>query len=108
MGDTTDASPTTQGVRPVSSWLHGMARPVQFGNLGVKGGQRMESQATELHETGSGSSAQPSRPSLSILILNFRKAAATIRCLESLEHCTYSGVKDVLVLENGSGDGSWA
>lgn len=46
-------------------------------------------------------------PDLTVLVLNFRNAAATVRCLESLERTRYSGAMDVIVLENGSDDGSW-
>jgi GT2 family glycosyltransferase len=46
-------------------------------------------------------------PSLTVLVLNFRNAAATLRCLESLEVTSYNGPMDVVVLENGSGDDSW-
>jgi len=47
-------------------------------------------------------------PPLTVLVLNFRNAAATVRCLESLEAASYPGAMDVVVLENGSEDDSWA
>src|SRR5258708_37789348 len=48
------------------------------------------------------------RPSLRVIVLRFRNAAATVRCLESLEAAIYPGPLDVVVLENGSGDDSWS
>jgi GT2 family glycosyltransferase len=46
-----------------------------------------------------------SRPSVTIIVLNYKSYEDTIACLHSLEHLTYSHAQ-VLVVDNGSANGS--
>ncbi len=45
-------------------------------------------------------------PGLTVVVLNYRNADATLRCLASLEAAHYDGPLEILLVENGSGDGS--
>jgi GT2 family glycosyltransferase len=45
-------------------------------------------------------------PSLTVSILNYRDAEATVRCLGSVAASAYDGELRILLVENGSGDGS--
>ena len=47
-------------------------------------------------------------PGLTVIVLNYRNPAATLRCLASLEAARYDGALEILLVENGSGDGSRA
>lgn len=47
-------------------------------------------------------------PSLSVIVLNYRKPDVTVRCLESLAAVSYQAPLEVLVLDNGSGGDSLA
>jgi len=47
-------------------------------------------------------------PSLTVIVLNYRKPDVTVRCLDSLAAVSYPAPLDVLVLDNGSGDDSLA
>lgn len=47
-----------------------------------------------------------SEPSVFIVVLNWNALAETMSCLESLRHLTYGGELQVVVVDNGSEDGS--
>jgi hypothetical protein len=45
------------------------------------------------------------RPAVSIVVLNWRRAETTLRCLEAIDQLAYAS-RSVVVVDNGSGDGS--
>jgi glycosyltransferase involved in cell wall biosynthesis len=45
-------------------------------------------------------------PGLTVVVLNYRNAAATLRCLDAVLASSYDGALRVTVVENGSADGS--
>lgn len=49
-----------------------------------------------------------SEPSVCVVVVNWNGLADTIQCLESLQHLTYRGQLQILVVDNGSEDGSAA
>jgi GT2 family glycosyltransferase len=45
-------------------------------------------------------------PSVTVVVLNYRRPADTLACLDSVDAADYPGRLDVVVVENGSGDDS--
>lgn len=50
-------------------------------------------------------SEQATQPNVAIIVLNWRRPAETLACLESLAHMDYPNAQ-VIVVDNGSGDDS--
>ncbi len=48
----------------------------------------------------------PGLPALTVVVLNYRDAAATLRCVDSVLSSDYAGALRLLVVDNGSADGS--
>src|SRR6267142_1076799 len=46
-------------------------------------------------------------PSVSVIVLNYREPEMTSECLRSITSLRYTGKIEVIIVDNGSGDGSF-